>query len=215
MRYRLYEYKEKGGFYMKKYVFCILSCLLMSTVFVGCSDSTDKEEKTTNISSEETAGTSEEEKDTSENDENANDENTNDESSDEVMNLEELFQKGMDSYAEKNVDPPVLFPETDMEYLENFYPGISVANIKQIYVAMAPVTNAPMEIALVEVTDDSDVAVIRDIFQERIDSRANDTTYPEESGVWKKNGIVTIRGNYIFMAVMTDDYGIPKEFILD
>jgi hypothetical protein len=59
------------------------------------------------------------------------------------------------------------------------------------------------------------VAAIRDIFQERIDERANDETYPEESVVWKKNGIVTIRGNYIFMAVMTDDYGIPEEFILD
>ena len=87
--------------------------------------------------------------------------------------------------------------------------------MKQIYVAMAPVTNAPMEIALVEVADDSDVAAVRDIFQERIDARANEEAYPEEAAVWKKNGIVTIRGNYIFMAVMTDDYGIPGEFILD
>lgn len=133
----------------------------------------------------------------------------------EDWNLEELFQKGMDSYAEKEIEPPVLFPETDLGYLENFYPGISNANIKQICVAMAPVTNAPMEIALVEVAEESDVEVVRDIFQARIDERANDTTYPEDAGVWKKNGIVTVKGNYVFMAVMTDDYGIPEEFILD
>ena len=53
-----------------------------------------------------------------------------------------------------------LLPETDIEYLENFYPGIGYANIKQIYVAMASVTNALMEIALVEVADSSDVAAI-------------------------------------------------------
>ena len=200
---------------MKKRAFCLLSCLMMSMMFVGCSDASDREEKPTNITSEATPGTSEEEKDTSTdvNDENSVDENSNEEIED--INLEELFQKGMDSYAEKNVDPPVLFPETDLEYLENFYPGISALNIKQIYVAMAPVTNAPMEIALVEVAEDSDVEVIRDIFQKRIDERSNDTTYPEESAVWKKNGIVTIRGNYVYMAVMTDDYGIPNEFILD
>lgn len=173
---------------MKKSVICILMCLMLSVTFVGCSDATDKEGKNTSSNSDIVV---------------------------EEMNLEELFQKGMDSYAEKNMDPPVLFPETDIAYLENFYPGISDINLKQIYVAMAPVTNSPMEIALVEVADSSDVVTIRNIFQERIDERSNDTTYPEESGVWKNNGIVTIRGNYVFMAVMTDDYGIPKEFILD
>lgn len=188
---------------MKKYVICILLCFLMSLTFVGCSKSevnapSDKEEMVKDEGVVE-------------------DENTIEEKEDVEcgMNLEELFQQGMDSYAEKDMEPPVLFPETDIEYLESFYPGISYANIKQIYVAMAPVTNAPMEIALVEVADGSDVAAIRDIFQERIDARANDTTYPEESAVWKKNGIVTIRDHYIFMAVMTDDYGIPEEFILD
>ena len=177
---------------MKKYVIGLLVCALLAMMLVGCSKETEKE--TTTKAPEETQSTAKEEKE---------------------INLEELFQKGMDSYAEKNVEPPVLFPETDIEYLESFYPGISYVNMKQIYVAMAPVTNAPMEIALVEVADDSDVAAVRDIFQERIDARANDESYPEEAAVWKKNGIVTIRGNYIFMAVMTDDYGIPEEFILD
>ena len=189
---------------MKKYVICLLMCLLMALTFVGCSKPTDN----TPLEDESTVedeSVSEEKEDTS----------TDSSAAEGEINLEELFQQGMDSYAEKDMEPPVLFPETDIEYLESFYPGISYANIKQLYIAMAPVTNAPMEIALVEVADGSDVAAIRDIFQERIDARANDTTYPEESAVWKKNGIVTIRGNYIFMAVMTDDYGIPEEFILD
>ena len=174
---------------MKKYLICFLMCLSLSMIFGGCSSTTDKDEEN---------GTT-----------------TNAVEVDEEMNLEELFQKGMDSYAEKDMEPPVLFPETDTGYLESFYPGISQINMKQIYVAMAPVTNAPMEIALVEVADSSDVDTVRDIFQGRIDERANDTTYPEESGVWKKNAIVTTKGSYVFMAVMTDDYGIPGEFILD
>ena len=178
---------------MKKCVISLLMCLLLSMVLVGCSDAADKEQGSVETGKE--------------------DVNTN--VTDEEMNLEELFQKGMDSYVGKDIEPPVLFPETDLEYLENFYPGISKVNMKQFCIAMAPVTNSPMEVALVEVEDSSDVATIRDIFQKRIDERANDTTYPEESGVWKKNGIVTVRGNYIFMAVMTDDYGIPEEFILD
>ncbi|MEE1038990.1 MAG: hypothetical protein U0K95_07465, partial [Eubacterium sp.] len=104
---------------MKKYVICILLCFLMSLTFVGCSKSevnapSDKEEMVKDEGVVE-------------------DENTIEEKEDVEcgMNLEELFQQGMDSYAEKDMEPPVLFPETDIEYLESFYPGISYANIKQ------------------------------------------------------------------------------------
>ena len=208
---------------MKKMVVCLLLSCMVAFTFVGCSNnSSGKEEGDTNISTE-NESTEESEKpnstEESENVENTENEGTENESTESInleeMTLEELYQKAMDSYASKNIEPPFLFPETDVEYLENFYPGISYANIKQIYVAMAPVTNAPMEIALVEVADSSDVAAIRDIFTERIEERSKDTTYPEESATWKKNAKVTIRGNYIFMVVMTDDYGIPEEFILD
>ena len=171
----------------RKYLCGLLLCLLTVFSIIGCA----KEEV------------------------NGKNENENSSVTNEEMNLEELFQEGMDSYTAKGLEAPVLFPEADPAYLENFYPGIGSIAFKQIYVAMAPVTNAPMEIALVEVEEASDVEVIRNIFQERIDSRANDSAYPEESDVWKQNGIVTTSGNYVFMAVMTDDYGIPDVFILD
>lgn len=198
---------------MKKKLVCLIMCCLV--VFTGCSSKTPDLDAG-NVNNLDESNVSED-VDTTEDVDVTEEADTTEEmdTADEELTLEELFQKGMDSYAEKNIEPPVLFPETDIAYLENFYPGISYANIKQIYVAMAPVTNAPMEIALVEVADGSDVAAIRDIFQERIDERANDTAYPEESAIWKKNAKVTIRGNFIFMAVMTDDYGIPEEFILD
>ena len=170
-----------------KYLCSLLLCLVIAVSIIGCA----KEEG------------------------NENNENGNSSVTKEELNLEELFQEGMDSYTAKGLEPPVLFPEADPGYLENFYPGIGNIIFKQIYVAMAPVTNAPMEIALVEVEEASDVEVIREIFQDRIDSRADDSAYPEESAVWKKNGIVTTSGNYVFMAVMTDDYGIPDVFILD
>lgn len=171
----------------RRYLYGLLLCLVIVFTIIGCA----KEEG------------------------NEKNENENSSVTNEELNLEELFQEGMDSYVAKGLEAPVLFPEADPGYLENFYPGIGNIAFKQIYVAMAPVTNAPMEIALVEVEEASDVEVIRNIFQERIDSRANDSSYPEESAVWKRNGIVTTSGNYVFMAVMTDDYGIPDVFILD
>ena len=197
---------------MKKYVMCLLLCLPLSLTFAGCFGIADKE---ADIVKEEDII---EEADTVKEEdiiEEAEDAPENLIDAEEEMDLEELFQKGMDSYAEKNMEPPVLQLKTDILELENFYPGISYANIKQMYIAMAPDTVSPTEIALVEVADGSDVAAIRDIFQERIDARANDTAYPETSSVWEKNGIVSIEGHYIFMAVMTDDYGIPQEFILE
>ena len=188
-------YKDKkhniGGNLMKRKYLCgLLVCLLIAFTMIGCAKEDVNENETGNG-------------------------NENSSVTNEELNLETLFQEGMDSYTAAGLEPPVLFPESDPGYLENFYPGIGNVAFEQIYVAMAPVTNAPMEIALVEVKEASDVEVIRDIFQQRIDDRANDSAYPEESAVWKNNGIVTTRGNYVFMAVMTDDYGIPEVFILD
>lgn len=133
----------------------------------------------------------------------------------ETMDLEELYQKGMDTYAAKDQEAPILFPETDLAYLDNFYPGIAGVELKQYCFAMAPVTNAPMEVAMVEVTDSKDVQTVLDIFQARVDEQSQDTGYPENSAAWKNNAKVTSRGNYVFLAVMTDEYGIPEEFILD
>lgn len=189
---------------MKKYLLCMVMCLVFSFVLAGCSDNEEASKNDATTEAQDAGSTEETTEDAGLPDEFK-----------EEMNLEEVFQKGMDSYAEKNIEAPILFPETDMEYLENFYPGLSYANIKQMYIAMAPVTNAPMEVAMIEVGDGTDIPMIRDIFTERIQERSNDTGYPEESAVWKNNAKVTIRGNFVFMAVMPDHYGIPEEFILE
>ncbi len=131
------------------------------------------------------------------------------------FDLATLYDTGMARFEGGEVEPPFLFPEANLEYLNNFYPGIMDVALTQHFFAMAPVTNAPLEIAMVEVTDKKDVSTVRDIFQARVDLMSDDTAYPEESGIWKKNARVTTRGNYVFLAVLTDDYVIPAEFILD
>lgn len=133
----------------------------------------------------------------------------------DAVDLAELYQAGMDTFAAKNQEAPVLFQETDLTYLDNFYHGIAGVELKQCCFAMAPVTNAPMEVAMVEVADSKDVQTVMEIFQARVDEMSQDNGYPENSAAWKNNAKVTSRGNYVFLAVMTDEYSIPAEFILD
>lgn len=133
----------------------------------------------------------------------------------EDMDLEALYQAGMDSYADRNMEAPILFPENNLEYFENFYTGISEIEFVQFCGGIAPVTNAPFEVILTEVKNEADVQKLIDIFQARVDYASDDDVYPEESAAWKNNTKITSRGNYVFLAVMTDEYGIPEEFILD
>ncbi len=133
----------------------------------------------------------------------------------EDMDLEALYQAGMDSYAARNMEPPILFPENNLEYFENFYVGISEIEFEQFCGGIAPIANAPFEVILTEVKNEADVQKLINIFQARVDYASDDDVYPEESAAWKNNTKITSRGNYVFLAVMTDEYGIPEEFILD
>lgn len=227
---------------MKKAIlFCSMIGLLTAFSLTGCSGEGSNPAGTVPEVTEEAEETTEDEAETEQGEETAeepevtvevteepevlNPEEVTEESKEETeqeqpeaadgLDFEELYQQGMNSFTEAGVEAPILFPETDIAYLENFYPGISYANIKQIYAAMAPVPNAPSEIVMVEVADGTDVAAIRDILHERIIERANDEMLPEEAAAWEKNGIVTIQDNYIFMAVLPNGYEIPEEFILE
>ena len=110
---------------------------------------------------------------------------------------------------------PILFPETDINYLENFYPGLGDIELKQLYAGVAPVTNAPFEIILVEVANEADVDTVLEIFQARVDRECGDSTYPENAEAWMNNCKITSLGCYVFLAVLMGSAEIPAQFILD
>ena len=133
----------------------------------------------------------------------------------ELPDLETLYNQGMEVLAELGDDAPILFPETNIDYINEFYPGIADIELKQFYAGVAPVTNAPFEIVLVEAANESDVQAILDIFHARADSASGDTTYPENAEAWMNNCKITSRGCYVVLAVLMDPCEVPAEFILD
>jgi hypothetical protein len=133
----------------------------------------------------------------------------------ELPDLETLYNQGIEVLNQMGDDAPILFPETDVNYLENFYPGLAAVELKQLYAGVAPVTNAPFEIILVEVANEADVQTVLDIFQARVDRESGDSTYPENAEAWMNKCRITSRGNYVFLAVLMGSYEIPAQFILD
>ena len=133
----------------------------------------------------------------------------------ELPDLETLYNQGMEVLAQMGGDAPILFPETDVNYLNNFYQGLADVELKQLYAGVAPVTNAPFEIILVEVANEADVQTVLDIFQARVDRECDDSTYPENAEAWMNNCRITSRGNYVFLAVLMGSAEIPSQFILD
>ena len=142
-------------------------------------------------------------------------ETTPTESEAEVLDLEALYNQGVAVLEQMGPNAPVLFPETNIEYINNFYVGIADIELKQFYAGVAPVTNAPFEIILVEVANESDVPTVLEIFQARADRETDDTAYPENAEAWLNNCKITSRGNYVFLAVLMGSCEIPAEFILD
>ena len=133
----------------------------------------------------------------------------------ELSDLEALYNKGMEVLAQMGKEAPVLFPETNVDYLNEFYPGLADIELKQLYAGVAPVTNAPFEIILVEVADEKDVQTVLDIYQGRVDRESDDSAYPENAEAWLNNCKITSRGCYVFLAVLMAPCEIPAEFILD
>ena len=136
-------------------------------------------------------------------------------SPEDLSDLETLYKKGMEVLAQMGKEAPVLFPETNVDYLNEFYPGLADIELKQLYAGVAPVTNAPFEIILVEVADEKDVQTVLDIYQGRVDRESDDSAYPENAEAWLNNCKITSRGCYVFLAVLMDPCEIPAEFILD
>ena len=74
---------------------------------------------------------------------------------------------------------PVLLEETAVELLNSYYPGLENAKLKQGVFFISP-TATSCEVSMVEAESAADAEIVRQSFQARVDSMANDTTYPEE-----------------------------------
>ena len=96
------------------------------------------------------------------------------------------------------------------EYLDNWYAGISDISTEQLVICTPAMSAVATEIALVQVTNASDVNAVKDILQARIDYQVgdpNDETkpggayYPAVIEGWKNNSRIVSNGSYVMMIV--------------
>lgn len=106
-------------------------------------------------------------------------------------------------------DDVVLFPEENPEAIESLYPGLTAVETKQLVVYLPPVMGNACEIVMVEVANAADAETVQGILQSRVDTAANDTTYPENAEGWKNNAVITVNGNYVVLAAMPDGITLP------
>ena len=107
---------------------------------------------------------------------------------------------------------PALLEETAVELLNGYYPGIADIQLKQSVFFLSP-TATSCEVSMGEAESAADAEIVRQSFQARVDAMADDTTYPEEAGMWKNNATVTVNGNYVVLEVLPDGCTVPDAFL--
>jgi len=127
-----------------------------------------------------------------------------------VIDLETVYQDILDAQANNGMETLVFFPESNPEFIDSCYPGLSAIALTQQFYYVPPVFGFACEIMLVEVTSENDVQTVRDIFQARIDNGASDPTYPENAEPWANNAQIQQSGRYLCMIVLPDGYTIPE-----
>ena len=123
------------------------------------------------------------------------------------ISFDAVYQGILD--AQENTDEFILFPEEGADAIESLYPGLTALNPARIQLYLPPVTGYACEILLVEVAED-DVDAAKAILQDRIDSGANDTGYPENAVLWQNNAQIQTQGNCLCMIALPDGCTIPE-----
>ena len=127
--------------------------------------------------------------------------------------LRAAYEAGIKQVQEELGDnAPVLLEETAVEILNSYYPGLENAKLKQSVFFISP-TATSCEVSMVEAESAADAEIVRQSFQARVDAMADDTTYPEEAGMWKNNATVTVNGNYVVLEVLPDGCTVPDAFL--
>lgn len=106
-------------------------------------------------------------------------------------------------------DDVVLFLTENPDEIESVYAGLTAVETKQLVVYLPPVLGNACEIVMVETANAADAETVRGILQARVNTAANDTTYPENAEGWKNNAVITVNGNYVVLAAMPDGIELP------
>ena len=98
--------------------------------------------------------------------------------------------------------------------LENNYPGLKDMDLAQTEVYLAPISFTGEELVLVQSKNADDAAMVKDIFQGRIDAKTTDgpNNYPEELKLWQRSARVVSNGNYVMLVNHEDSEAIVSEF---
>ena len=123
----------------------------------------------------------------------------------------DLKQTAADAVAALGDEYP-MFPVEDTAELESLYPGLTAVATKQLVVYLPPVAGNACELVMVEAASPADAETVRSILQNRVDSAANDTVYPDNAEGWKNGAVVTVNGNYVVMAVLPSGVEMPAAF---
>ena len=123
------------------------------------------------------------------------------------ISFDAVYQGILD--AQENTDELIFFPEEGADAIESLYPGLTALNPSRLQLYLPPVTGYACEILLVEVAE-GDVDVAKAILQDRIDSGAGDTGYPENAVLWQNNAQVQVQGNCLCLIALPDGSTIPE-----
>ena len=132
---------------------------------------------------------------------------------DQSVDLRAAYEAGIKQVQDELGDnAPVLLEETAVELLNSYYPGLENAKLKQGVFFISP-TATSCEVSMVEAESAADAELVRQSFQARVDSMANDTMYPDEAAMWKNCATVTVNGNYVVLEVLPDGCTVPDAFL--
>ncbi len=126
------------------------------------------------------------------------------------VSFDAVYQGILD--AQENTDELIFFPEEGADAIESLYPGLTALDPTRLQLYLPPVTGYACEILLVEVAE-GDVDAAKAILQDRIDSGAGDTGYPENAVLWQNNAQVQVQGNCLCLIALPDGYTIPENVL--
>lgn len=124
------------------------------------------------------------------------------------VDLNEFYYTTYDALFPLDADGNPTGPFTDNiaasmpEALDAYYPGLSDIKLNQCLDFIPMMTGVPFEIVLIEVADSADVAAVKQILENRIETEKNNhMAYPAITENWVRNSRIVVEGNYIMMAV--------------
>ena len=132
-----------------------------------------------------------------------------------ITNLSAVYDSILAVQPDQKAEEIVLFPETNEELLESYYPGLADIQVREKSIYMHPVGYA-CEIALVEVEKLEDVEKVKAIFEKRIEKGKTAMMCDAESqDIWNRRAEIQSRGRYVGLIVLPDDFVIPKDIFME